>query len=82
MANQRRSIWEIRFYALQETLYRERNTLKSKAGYEALHNDDFADSVERDIIRSKIDHFDKVIEYSRTIETRRGSMIFLERDLR
>ena len=82
MANQRRSIWEIRFYALQETLKRERDRLMHAAAYSALNDDDFTDSIERDIIKSKINGFDKLLEQARLIETRRGSMIFLERDTR
>jgi len=79
MANQRRSIWEIRFFALCERMQSKRTMLKHKAGRLALK--DGLSSTDRENLKNRIDILDQLISDSEDIGRQRSQNIFLMRDV-
>jgi hypothetical protein len=82
MANQSRSIWEIRFYAMMESLDIQEKIVKNKVYHTAMDTK-IEDIVDEEVIHDskvKMELINKLQERFRALETTRAKQIFLMRD--
>ena len=78
MANIKRSIWEIRFYALKQAIQQERENIQFRIYQKAIKNEFSIE--DRDIAKAEINQIEYLEKLARELTTAKARTIYLDRD--
>ena len=78
MANIKRSIWEIRFYALKQAIQQERENIQFRIYQKAIKNEFSVE--DRDIAKAEINQIEYLEKLARELTATKANFIYLERD--